>query len=105
MFVGYHIHPGGHWSGDYLVADYFPFKRDCDVVKSKVQHPSHKQVLNNHTGKFALPSQNDEKERVLKEEDYNAPDEPPDQVDTSDDEATGPDSEAGELFSKRGHSH
>ena len=32
LFVGYHIHAGGLWSGDYLVADYSPFRRDCDVL-------------------------------------------------------------------------
>ena len=36
VFFGNHVHAVGVWSGDYYVADYGPFKKDCDVVKSKV---------------------------------------------------------------------
>ncbi len=28
VFIGCHVHPGGLWSGDYLVADYSPFTKD-----------------------------------------------------------------------------
>ena len=27
---------GGPWNGDYIVADYEPFKTDCDIQESKV---------------------------------------------------------------------
>ncbi len=37
VFIGYLIHVGGLWSGDYLVADYSPFRSDSDVIKSKVK--------------------------------------------------------------------
>ena len=33
LFVGCHVQPGRLWSGDYLFADYSPFKKDCDAVK------------------------------------------------------------------------
>ncbi len=35
LFVGHRTHAGGIWSGDYLVADYAPFKKDCDVGKGR----------------------------------------------------------------------
>ncbi len=41
VFVAYHVHAGGVWSGDYYVADYCPFKQDCDVVKYKSEDTSH----------------------------------------------------------------
>ena len=31
IFVGWHMHPGGIWSGDYLVADYVAIKNDIDI--------------------------------------------------------------------------
>ena len=37
VFPGYHIKLGGLWNGDYLVADLAPFRRDCDVAKSRVK--------------------------------------------------------------------
>ena len=37
VFIGYRAHAGGIWSGDYLVADYSPFRKSCDVVKSKLK--------------------------------------------------------------------
>ena len=36
IFLGYHIQPGGLWNGDYIVADCEPFKKDGDVLESKV---------------------------------------------------------------------
>ena len=60
VFIGYHVHPGGLWSGDYLAFDYLPFKRDCDVVKSKVKIHRIKEVLKNHTRNFISPSPNDD---------------------------------------------
>ncbi len=26
VFIGYHVHAGGLWSGDYVVADYSPIQ-------------------------------------------------------------------------------
>ena len=45
VFIGYHVHAGGLWSGDYLVADLAPFRQDCDVVKSKVKIHRIKEVV------------------------------------------------------------
>ena len=47
VFIGYHIHAGGLWSGDYLVADLAPFRQDCDVAKSKVKVHRIKEVVKN----------------------------------------------------------
>ena len=55
VFLGYHIHPGGLWSGDYLVADLASFKTDCDAAKSKVKIHRAKEVVPNHSGKFIFP--------------------------------------------------
>ncbi len=34
VFIGYHVNPGGEWSGDYLVADlaYFRAKSGCSKI-------------------------------------------------------------------------
>ena len=56
VFLGYHIHPGGLWSGDYLVADLAPFKTDCDVAKSKGTIHRVKELVPNHSGKFIFPA-------------------------------------------------
>ncbi len=45
VFVGYHTHAGGIWSGDYLVADYAPFKKDGDVGRAKVKIHRAKEVV------------------------------------------------------------
>ena len=45
--VGCHAHLGGIWSGDYLVADYAPFKKDCDVGRAKVKVHRTKEVARN----------------------------------------------------------
>ena len=37
VFIGYHVHAGGVWSGDDYFADYSHFMKDCDVVISKVK--------------------------------------------------------------------
>ncbi len=37
VFIGYHVHAGGLWSGDYIVADYAPLKKDCDAIPAKVK--------------------------------------------------------------------
>ena len=42
---GYHTHAGGLWSGDYLVADYAPFKKYCDVGRAKVKVHRTKEVV------------------------------------------------------------
>ena len=54
VFIGYHIHAGGFWSGDYLVADFAPFRQDCDVVKG--EDPSHQRGGEDHSGKFIFQS-------------------------------------------------
>ena len=55
VFLGYHIQPGGLWNGDYLVADLAPFRRDCDVARSKVKAHRVKDIVNITLGKS--PSQ------------------------------------------------
>ena len=57
--MGYHVGPGGHWSGDYLVADYAHFKKYCDVTESRVKIHRIKEVLKNLSGKFVSLSHND----------------------------------------------
>ncbi len=37
VFIGFHVHAGGVWSGDYYVAEHSPFKQDGEVVNSKVK--------------------------------------------------------------------
>ena len=46
VFIGYHTHAGGLWSGDYLVADYAPFEKQCDVTRAKVKVHRIKGVMN-----------------------------------------------------------
>ena len=55
IFMGYHIHPGGLWSGDYLVAELQPFRRNHDVPRSKVKVHRTKEVVPNLSGKFIYP--------------------------------------------------
>ena len=88
VFVGCHVQPGGLWSGDYLVSNYSPFKKACDVVKSKAKIHRVKRCWKT-LGKFVFPVAERRKERLLKDEDFDAPDELPDLVDTSDDEGAG----------------
>ncbi len=45
IFVGYHTHAGGLWSGDCLVADYAPCKKYCDVGRAKVNIHRVKEVV------------------------------------------------------------
>ena len=49
IFLGYHVQSGGLWNGDYIVADYEPFKNDCDALESKVNIHRIKDVLKNLT--------------------------------------------------------
>ena len=69
VFIGYHFHPGGLWSGDYLVADLAPFKIHCNVIMSKVKIHRIKEVAPNHSGKFYFPVAYWRKRRLLRE--YN----------------------------------
>ena len=47
VFTDYHLHAGGLWSGDYLVADPAHFRQDCDVAKSRVKIHRANQLLIN----------------------------------------------------------
>ena len=38
LLLGYHVQPWGLWNGDYLVADYEPFKKDIDVLERNVKY-------------------------------------------------------------------
>ncbi len=55
VFIGYHIHAGGLWSGDNLTAHFAPFRRDCNVAKSKVKIHRTKEMVTSHTWKFTFP--------------------------------------------------
>jgi hypothetical protein len=52
VFLGYHVHAGGLWSGDYYVVALSPFRASCDEVKSKVKIHRIKEVVTTHSGKF-----------------------------------------------------
>ena len=54
-FIGDHVHAGGLGSGDYLVADYAPFKKYCDVGRAKVEVHRAEGVVKNLSGKFIFP--------------------------------------------------
>ncbi len=84
-FIGYHTHAGGIWSGDYLVADYAPFKKDCDVTPATVRAHRIKEVLRRLSGIFVFPVAERRRERILKYQDFNAPEELR-ELDESDDE-------------------
>ena len=73
VFIGYHIHAGGLWSGDYLVADFAPFRQDCDVIKSKVKIHRIKEVVKKPSGEFLFPVAILRQKRVLLDADYGLP--------------------------------
>ena len=95
----------GLWSGDSRVADYTPAKKGCDATPAKAKVHRIREVLKNISGIYVLPVAERRRERILKDQDFNAPEEMPeivesddegipDLVDTSDDE--GDDAEANE---------
>ena len=43
------------WSGDYLVAELQPFRRNYDVPRSKVKVHRIREIVPSHTGKFIYP--------------------------------------------------
>ncbi len=55
IILGYHVQSGGFRNGDYIVADYEPFKKACDVLESKVDIHRIKEVLKNLNGAFTCP--------------------------------------------------
>ena len=73
VFIGYHIHAGGLWSGDYLVADLAPFRQDCDVAKSKVEIHRIKDIVKNHSGTFTFPVARWRQKRLLTGVDFGPP--------------------------------
>ena len=89
IFIGYHVPAGGLWSGDYLVADLAPFRKDCDVTRSKVKVHRIKEVVKNHTGKSTFPVARWRRTRELNMVDFDNSTDPemPELCDTSDDEA------------------
>ena len=38
VFPGYHVHPGGEWSGDYLAADIAPFASIATLYGPKLRY-------------------------------------------------------------------
>ena len=45
IFLGYHIQPGGLWNGDYIVADYEPFKKIATCWKARSKSTESKRYL------------------------------------------------------------
>ena len=110
IFLGYHIQPGGLWSGDYIVADYEPFKKDCDVLESRVKIHRIKEVLKNPSNTFTFLVAEMRRERGLRDQNFDAPGALPDAEENSDaddrprgEETTDHDAElAEELSAKAG---
>ncbi len=92
VFIGYHINPGGVLGGDYIVADLAHFRQDHDVARSKVKIHRIREVVTNHTGKFIYPVALWRQKRLLRADDFSAPDDPDMHalVNTSDDEDAPP---------------
>ena len=76
VFVGYHIHPGGLWSGDYLVADLAPFRIDCDATRNKVKVHRIREIVTNHSGKFTYPVAIWRHKRSLLDDQFGPPADP-----------------------------
>ena len=74
VFVGYHIHPGGLWSGDYLVAELAPFRKNYDATRAKVKVHRIREVVTNHTGEFRYPVAEWRMKALLKGEDSGSTD-------------------------------
>ncbi len=70
VFVGYHVNPGGEWSGDYLVADLEYFRKNPDVPRPGVKVHRIKEVGLNPDGKFVFPVAVWRRERLLKGGDF-----------------------------------
>ncbi len=72
-FIGYHVHAGGLWSGDYLVADLAPSRKDCDVRRSKVKIHRIKEAATNQLGTYVFPVARWRRKRLLNDGDFGAP--------------------------------
>ena len=77
MLIGRHVHAGGFWSRYYSAPAYAPFKQDCDATQAKVKIHRVREVLKQLSGTFASPSPSDVRKRILKGQDFNAPEEMP----------------------------
>ena len=55
MFVGHHVHSGGIWSGDYLFAEYAPFRASCDVIRGAVTVYGTKEIIKIANNVYELP--------------------------------------------------
>ena len=88
VFVGCRIHPGGLWSGDYLVAELAPFRKNYDVARSKVKIHRIREVVTNRAGKFAYPVAKWRQQGLLRGVDFDMPTDPemPELCDLSDDD-------------------
>jgi hypothetical protein len=93
VFIGYHIHPGGLWSNDYLVAELSSFRGNYNVAWSKVKVHRVREVVTNHTGKFSFPVARWRRTELLNYQEHGLPTDPdmPDlEKDSSDDEEPPP---------------
>ncbi len=91
---------GGLWNGDYIVADYEPFKNNCDLLERKVNIHRIKEVLKNLSGVFTFPVAEMRTERGLRDEHFDVPEAIPDPSDNSDTEETPKADNADELSAK-----
>ncbi len=73
VFIGYHVNPGGEWSGDYLVADLAYFRADPDVPRSQIKVHRIKEVVPIFDGKFVFPVAVWRRERLLKADHLGIP--------------------------------
>ena len=64
--LGCHIHPGGLWSGDYLVAELQPFRRNYDVPRSKAKVHRTKEIILNLSGQFIYPVAKSRRKALLR---------------------------------------
>jgi hypothetical protein len=93
VFIGYHIHPGGLWSNDYLVAELSSFKENFNVAWSKVKVHRIREVVANLNGKFYFPVARWRRAELLNYSEHGLPtdpDMPGLEKDSSDDEELPP---------------
>ena len=87
--IGCHVHAGGLWRGDYIVADPQTFRRDDSIKRSKVKIHRIKEVCPNHKGKFVFPVARWRRKALL-DGDTTDPEMPELVADTSDDDEPAP---------------
>ena len=72
-FVRHHVHSGGVWSGDYLVAEYVASMASCDVIRGKVKFHRAKEIVNIVNNVYELPIAQRRTYRIWKDRDSCVP--------------------------------